>query len=93
MSNKTQHTMTISNNPLLMAQLNVYISFLSRTNQDKETRELSGILAKDDRSLLWDFVQAQMTQNTNRQIADVSFAEIDGRRAMAAQIVTLLKFA
>lgn len=85
--------MTISNNPLLMAQVNVWIAYLSRTNQDKETNVLARIIAKDDRALLWDFANEQIDRNTNRQIADVSFAEIDGRRAMAAQIVTILKFA
>ena len=93
MSDTKQHNMTISNNPLLMAQVNVWIAYLSRTNQDKETKVLSEILRKDDRTSLWDFAKEQMEGNTNRQIADVSFAEIDGRRALAAQIVTILKLA
>lgn len=92
MSNTQQHIMSVSNNPIIQQTATVWMTFLSRTNQDRECRELCDIMANEFcYNELLAFARREMTNNTGRHIAGVSSNEIEGRRAMALQMVTILQ--
>lgn len=57
--NNTQntHTMTFSNNPIIVAQVNAYITFLSCTNQNQPLREMFELVANDNRVELIKFLE------------------------------------
>ena len=50
MENTNTHTMKISTNPILMAQVNAYISMLVNTKMDDEATILFEVVANDDRN-------------------------------------------
>jgi len=84
--------MYLQKNPIAQQTVEGYLTFLSRTNQDAECRELCDIIAEPYcYNQLFSFANRQLTHNTGRQIAGVSAAEMEGRRSMAMQLVTVLQ--
>lgn len=91
MSNTHTHPGSITQQPIVQQTARVWMSYLSRTNQDRACRELCDIMEKEyNYNELLEFANREMRDNTGRQIAGVSFNEIEGRRAMASTMVTIL---
>ena len=89
--NKVYTTGSITQQPIVQQTARVWMSYLSRTNQDRECRELCDIMEKEyNYKELLDLANREMTNNTGRQISGVSFNEIEGRRAMASMMVSIL---
>ena len=77
---------TFSNNPIIVAQVNAYIVFLSCTKQDAEVREMSKLVANDNRIALINYLEetviyhAQFTTNADK-----------GREHMAKSLLNLIR--
>lgn len=53
--------MTFSNNPIIIAQVNLYMGFLSCTNQNDDVRQLCELVANDDRDSLVQYLETQIS--------------------------------
>ena len=81
--------MQFMTNPILASQVNGYITYLSRTNQDAQTRELIDIVRDNDLSQLEAFAkrQAEIYMSHHEYLTN---EQITSRHAMAQQLVGLI---
>ena len=78
---------TFSNNPIIVAQVNAYIVFLSCTNQNQEVRQMSELVADDNRAALIEFLETAV--NYHGQFT-ADNAEL-GNAYMAKSLLNLIR--
>lgn len=80
MENTITPAMQFTSNPILLSQVNGYLTYLSRTNLDAQTRELANIVRDNDRGKLLAFAQRQAATE-----------QMKSRQAIAQQLVRLIE--